>query len=58
MHKLRADGARDRYKARWVLQGFTQRPGVNYDETFSPVIKPTAVRRVLTTAISRDWPIQ
>jgi hypothetical protein len=26
-HKLRADGAFDRYKARWVLRGFTQRPG-------------------------------
>jgi hypothetical protein len=25
-HKLRADGTLDRYKARWVLQGFTQRP--------------------------------
>jgi hypothetical protein len=27
-HKLRADGSFDRYKARWVLRGFTQRPGV------------------------------
>jgi hypothetical protein len=27
-HKLRADGTLDRYKARWVLRGFTQRPGV------------------------------
>jgi hypothetical protein len=28
-HKLRADGSFDRYKARWVLRGFTQRPGVD-----------------------------
>jgi len=27
-HKLLADGLLDRYKARWVLWGFTQRPGV------------------------------
>jgi hypothetical protein len=57
-HKIRADWTLDRYKARWVLRGFTQRPGVNYDETFSPVVKPANVRMVLTTAISRDCPFR
>jgi hypothetical protein len=56
--KLRANGAFDRYKARWVLQGFTQRPGVDYDETFKPVVKPATVHTVLATAVSRDWLIQ
>jgi hypothetical protein len=57
-HKLRADGSFDCYKARWVLRGFTQRPGVDYDETFNPVVKPDTVRTVLSMAVCRDWPIQ
>jgi hypothetical protein len=38
-HKLTSDSSLDRYKARWVLRGFTQRLGVDHDETFSPVVK-------------------
>jgi hypothetical protein len=53
-YKLRADGTLDHYKAHLVLRGFTQHPGVDYDETFSPVVKPVTVRTVLATAISRD----
>jgi hypothetical protein len=52
-HKLCADGTLDRYKARWVHRGFTQCPGVDYDETFSPVVKPATVRMVLAIAVSR-----
>src|SRR6185312_726778 len=51
-HKRRADGTLERYKARWILRGFTQRPGVDYDETFSPVVKPATVRTVLSLALS------
>jgi hypothetical protein len=56
-HKLTSNGSLDRYKARWVLRGFTQRPGVDYDETFSPVVKFATVRTVLSLALSRDWAI-
>jgi hypothetical protein len=57
-HKLCADGTLDRYKAHWILWGFTQRPRVDYDETFSLVVKLVTVHTVLATAVSRDWPIQ
>jgi hypothetical protein len=56
-HKLTSDGSLDRYKACWVRRGFTQRPGVDYDETFSPVVKFATVCAVLSLALSRNWAI-
>jgi hypothetical protein len=56
-HKLTSDDSLYDYKARWVLRGFTQRPRVDYDETFSPVVKFATVRAVLSLALSCDWAI-
>ena len=44
-------------KARWVVRGFTQRPRVDFGETFSPVVKPVTIRIVLSLAVSQSWPI-
>jgi len=51
-HKFKPDGSLERYKARWVLLGFTQRLGIDYDETFSPVVKPATVWTFLSLAVS------
>jgi hypothetical protein len=56
-HKFLTDGALDRYKARWVLHSCTQHHGVEYGETFSPVVKPPTIRMVLSVALSHGWPI-
>jgi histone deacetylase 1/2 len=56
-HKFLYNSSLERYKARWVLRGFTQHPGVDFDETFSPVIKPATIRTVLSLALSRGWAI-
>ena len=55
-HKLHPDGSLERYKARWVVRGFTQRAGVDFQETFTPVVKPATIRTVLTIAASKQWP--
>jgi hypothetical protein len=52
-HKFSVDGTLERYKARWVLRGFTQHPGVDFAETFSPVVKSATVRTVLSLSLSR-----
>lgn len=56
--KYKADGFVERHKARLVVRGFQQTTGLDYFETFSPVIKPATIRVVFTLAVSFNWPIQ
>ncbi|GJV77247.1 ribonuclease H-like domain-containing protein [Tanacetum coccineum] len=56
-YKFYAGGTLSRYKACLVANGSSQQLGVDFDETFSLILKPATIRTVLGLAMSRKWPI-
>ncbi|GKF19633.1 ribonuclease H-like domain-containing protein [Tanacetum coccineum] len=56
-HKFHADGTLSRYKTRLVANSSSQQLGVDFDETFSQVVKPATIRTVLSLVVSHHWPI-
>ncbi|XP_015943271.1 uncharacterized mitochondrial protein AtMg00820-like [Arachis duranensis] len=55
--KRKPDGSVDRYKARLVAKVFTQTKGVDFLETFFPVVKPATIKLVLASASMRHWTV-
>ena len=54
--KHAADGSIEKYKARFVARGFSQK-GIDYEETFSPVARYTSIKSVLALATVMKWKI-
>ena len=47
-----------RYKARLVAQGFTQKPGIDFTETYSPVMSATTFRYLISLAVQNRLSMQ
>jgi len=51
--KYKTNGIVDKFKASLVVKGFTQKAGIDYSETFSPVIKHQSMCALLAAAIEK-----
>jgi hypothetical protein len=55
--KHAADGSIEKYKARFMARGFSQKEGVDYEETFAPVARYASIRAVISIASEMGWRI-
>ena len=45
----------EKYKERFVARGFSQKEGVDYEETFAPIARYTSIRTTLAIAAKMGW---
>jgi hypothetical protein len=59
LYKLKyvADGSIEKYKARFVAQGFSWVEGVDYDETFASIASYTSIKAMISIAAEMGWKI-
>ena len=55
--KHAADGSIEKYKARFVARCFSQKEGIDYEETFAPISGYNSIRLVLPLATVMKWKI-
>lgn len=55
--KYNSDGSVERFKARLVGKGYNQKAGIDFHDTFSPMVKHVTVRTVISMTVIHDWPI-
>lgn len=56
--KRKTDGAVTKYKARLVAKGYHQALGIDFSDTFSPMIKSSTLRVMFTLAATYSWKIR
>jgi hypothetical protein len=53
--KHATDGSIEKYKARFVARGFSQKEGIDYEETFAPISIYTLIRTIIALAAKMKW---
>jgi hypothetical protein len=53
--KHAADGSIEKYKERFVARGFSQKEGIDYEETFAHVARYTLIRTIISLAAKMKW---
>ena len=53
--KHAANGSIEKYQARFVARGFSQKEGIDYEETFAPVARYTSIRAIMALATKLGW---
>ena len=57
MIKHSPNGSIENYKEIFVARGFSQKEGIDYEETFAPVARYTSIISVLSLAVVMRWKI-
>jgi hypothetical protein len=53
--KHAADGSIEKCKSRFVARGFSQKEGIDYEETFAPVARYTSIRSIIALEANMKW---
>lgn len=55
--KINADGTIDKLKVGLVVKGYSQKEGIDYEETFAPIAKLDTIRMLISIATNKHWMI-
>ena len=58
LHVEGKEGGKKRYKDRIMVKGFSKKKGIDFDEIFSPVVKMTSIRTILSLVGVEDFHLE
>ena len=53
--KMNSDGSVERFKGRIVAKGYSQRPGIDFTDTFAHTLHPATLRFIIAMVTIEDW---